>query len=126
MQLSAYAPLEDCLLWAFYCSCAAQLEHAPNESTRPAKFLSREGSQTWLTMGPDDAASADRVIDITLHRREIDLLKVFSYKGCGSGGTFLSMACNRSTLDHQTYRVVKQQSRWPLSSYESYGKCNKR
>ena len=34
-------------------------------------------------MGPYGAASADRAINITLQRREIDLLKVFDYESCG-------------------------------------------
>lgn len=34
-------------------------------------------------MGPYDAASADRAINITLHRREIDLLEVPAYESAG-------------------------------------------
>ena len=39
-------------------------------------------------MRPYDAASADRAINITLHRREIDLLKKSDYESCGMIGCF--------------------------------------
>lgn len=46
-------------------------------------------------MGPYDA-SADRAINITLHRREIDLLKVSEYESAGR-----AMTCGGSVLDCQ-------------------------
>lgn len=81
MQLSAYAPLIITNSGHFAAAVRHMVIHPSNENTRLVKFVLREGTETWQTMGPYGAASADRAINITLHRREIDLLKVSDCEG---------------------------------------------
>jgi hypothetical protein len=53
-------------------------------------------------MGPYVAASADRAINITLHRREIDFAQSVRLRELRDDRMFSGMSCTKTVRDRQT------------------------